>query len=205
MSCPKSVTTSSGTFSFSKERMTRCEAKKYCRERGQILAPITTQEDKDAVLSMFHHTCLNNYKESFYHIGLDVYPCGATQERIFTNGVKYNADIHGPLYDDLGEVADKCPQAYLASVSWNPFTISTKPNCYPQKHRALCLDQSTATASGITQNEADHYKVSTTQALVGIGGVLFVVFGSVMFSVKMYKSREKLRKENLSLRNVSKF
>ena len=205
MSCPKKVTTSSGIFSFSERQMTRCEAKKYCRKRGQILAPITTQEDKDAVLTMFKDKCFNNYSESFYHIGLDVFPCGATQERLFTNGDKYDASLHGHLYDDLGEAGDKCPQSYLASLSYNPFTIGTKRNCYPQEHRALCLDQSTATASGITQKEANLFKVSTTQALIGIGGGFMVVFGSIIFSVKMYKSKEKLRKENILLKKVPQF
>ena len=204
MSCPKSVTTSSGTFSYSERQMTRCEAKKYCRERGQILAPITTQEDKDAVLTMFNEKCFNHYTESFYHIGLDVFPCGDTQERVFTNGVKYDANIHGHLYADYGKPDHKCPQSYLESLNWNPFTIGTKPNCYPQTHRALCLDQSTATASGITQKEADHYKVSTTQAVVAIGGFFFVVVGSLFVIVKLYKSKEKFRQENELLRNSSR-
>ena len=206
MSCPKSVTTSSGTFSFSEKQMTRCEAKKYCRERGQILAPITTQEDKDAVLTMFNDKCFNHYSESFYHIGLDVFPCGDTQERVFTNGVKYDAIIHGHLYADYGKPDHKCPQSYLKSLSLirTPFIIGTKPNCFPQKHRALCLDQSTATASAVTKKKTENFEVSPTKVLVGTGGIFIVFIGSILLVVKLYKSKEKLRKENILLRNSYK-
>ena len=191
MSCLKNITTSSGTFSFSEIQMTRCEAKTYCRDRGQILAPIMTQEDKDAVLKMLDPNCLKHYSESFYHIGLDVQPCGDTQERIFTNGIAYSAEAHGHLYDDLSIATDKCPQAYLTSTDIEPLTIGIKPNCYPQKHRALCLDQSTAKASPITQKEADSFKLSSTQGLTAIGGVFCVVVGSlIIFAAKMYKSKK---------------
>ena len=57
MSCKTSITTSSGTFSFSEKVMSRCEAKKYCRDKDAILAPITTQEDKDAVKKMLDSDC----------------------------------------------------------------------------------------------------------------------------------------------------
>ena len=189
MSCIKSITTSSGTFSFSEKEMTRCEAKKYCRDKGQILAPIMTQEDKDAVLEMLDPNCVDYFSETFYHIGLDVYPCGDKQYRVFTNGVEYKKDVHGHIYDDFSNVDDKCPFAYVDSTDENPVTIGAKPNCYPQKQRALCLDQSTASASEITQNEADHYKVSSTQAVVAIGGFFFVVVGCLFVIVKLYKSK----------------
>ena len=189
MSCIKSIKTSSGTFSFSEKEMTRCEAKKYCRERGQILAPITTTEDKEAVLKMLDPDCVDYYSETFYHIGLDVYPCGDKQERVFTNGVEYNKDVHGHLYDDLSIPNEKCPQAYLDSTDHNPFTIGSKDHCYPQPRRALCLDQSTAAASSITLNEADHYKVSSTQAVVGMGAFFVIVVGSLAFAAQLYKSK----------------
>ena len=199
MSCIKSITTSSGTFSISDEKMTRCEAKKYCRDKGQILAPITTQKDKDAVVKMINPYCLSNNGEGFLHIGLDVFPCGDKQYRVFTNGIEFDPKIHGHLYADLSEVDDKCPQAYFERISTKTLKIGIKPWCYPQKHKALCLDQSTATASGITQKEADHYKVSSTQAVIVIGGFLFVLIGCLVVIVKLYKSKNKLEKKFFDL------
>ena len=55
----------------------------------------------------------------------------------------------------------------------------------------MCLDQSTA--SGITQKEDDHFKESTTQALVGLGGIFLVVVGSLAFAAQMYNSKKYLK------------
>ena len=35
--------------------------------------------------------CVDYCSETFYHIGLDVYPCGDKQECVFTNGAEYKA------------------------------------------------------------------------------------------------------------------
>ena len=185
MSCTKSITTSSGTFSYSDTTMTRCEAKKYCRDEGKILAPITTQEDKDAVMKLLDYKCS---KFHMYHIGLDVHHCGSQQERVFTNGITYDSKTHGKLYDDLGEPKDKCPETFLMYFSSNPLKISANdPNCWPSHYRALCLDQTTAVSSPISQDNSEFVKLNLTQSLAMFGGIFCAFVGVFGFAIKMYK------------------
>ena len=196
MSCITNTTTSSGTFLFSKGHMTRCEAKKFCREKGGVLAPITTQEDKDAVLEMINPECFEHYLDNMYHIGLDVYNCGDQQERVFSNGIIYDKNVHGHLYDDLGEPDDKCPETFMMYSSANPLTIGSKgSNCYPSHYRALCLIPPASDSSPINQDESAYIKLSFNQSLAVAGGMLcFVVVNSV-FAARVYKRSKEVQKK----------
>ena len=197
MACSMSTTTSSGTFTVVNKEMTRCEAKKYCREKGQILAPVTNQEDKDAILKLIGAKhCKIDRGNMFYHIGLDVTPCGETQERIFSNGVFYDRSVHGKLYDDMSPPSEICPDAYLDYEDSNPFTIGSLPRCHPQRQKFICLDQSTAAASPVTQE-----KSKSVQLAAETCAVLGMLIGVLVFSTaKFYKRTKDLEKE---LRAVS--
>ena len=75
-SCPSEVTTPTGKFTFHNEKMSMCEAKKFCAAKGEILAPITNKEDFSAVyktlLSGDHEGCwLQGFHK--FMIGLDIY------------------------------------------------------------------------------------------------------------------------------------
>ena len=205
MSCKTSITTSSGTFSFSEKVMTKCEAKKYCRDKDAILAPITTQEDKDAVMKMLESDCSvwKQYTDSMYHIGLDVYPCGNQQERVFTNGVVYNKDIHGPLYDDVSETEDKCPWSYMMYFSGSPLKISELRNCIPQPSRALCLKPPAAVSSPITQGNVDYIKLDFNQSVAVFGGMFCFTLGIVVFAAKAYKRSKYLERKLCDLENYN--
>ena len=190
MPCSFSTTTSSGTFTITNKEMTRCEAKKYCRERNQILAPITTQEDKDAILNLIDPSCQIHKGDKFYHIGLEVTPCGKTQERIFSNGIVYDKDIHGKLYDDLSKPEDKCPDAYLMYYDDNPFTIGTLPNCYQQYQRVICLDETTATASPFSQEKTSLVHNNSTQVFLTVGRMFCAIIGIIGFATaQIYKRK----------------
>ena len=55
--CKTEVTTKSGRFTFYNESVPRCQAKLKCLERGEILAPITNQEDLDAIRGIMNWEC----------------------------------------------------------------------------------------------------------------------------------------------------
>lgn len=197
MPCSNKVTTSSGTFTAYNNEMTRCEAKKFCQKKGHILAPITSQVDKDAVLKMLDQNCPQHKGNFYYHTGLDLTYCGKKQERIFTNGVKYDEGTHGTLYTGGYKHDSKCPLAYMASILDRSLLIAAKPNCYPQNLRVVCLDQSTAVASPVVQEKPGYYKVSSAQALVAVGGFC-AVFGCLVLAIGKNKQ---LKKELNELKN----
>ena len=55
--CKTEVTTNSGTFTFYSESVPRCRAEILCAEKGAILAPLTNQEDIDAVRGILDWNC----------------------------------------------------------------------------------------------------------------------------------------------------
>ena len=57
MDCKYSTTTSSGTFTVYNQLLHKCTATKFCKEKGHILAPITTLEDKEALTKLLHPYC----------------------------------------------------------------------------------------------------------------------------------------------------
>ena len=202
MPCTNTTTTASGTFTVYNKELTKCEAKRFCREKGHILAPITTQQDKDAVYKLLDPRCKEHQGFKFYHLGLDITPCGDTQDRVFTNGVKYDKDIHGSLYIDFNTPQSKCPLAYIQYNSDTPFVIGHKPGCYPQKLKFLCLDQSTAAASPITQSKVGSFTVNANQIILAAGGVL-VAFGCFAFATAKFYRENKLLKKELNSFSVS--
>ena len=84
MPCSNKVTTASGTFTAYNDLMTHCRAKKFCKEKGQILAPVTNQKDVDALKKMLDHSCPMHYGVYNYHIGLDVNQCGVDEGFYYT-------------------------------------------------------------------------------------------------------------------------
>ena len=192
MPCSKKVTTSSGTFTAYNDEMSHCRAKSYCEKKGQILAPVTNQKDADALVEMLDHSCPQHGGTKEYHIGLDINNCGTTEKRVFTNGVKYDKAVHEPLYFDYSKSDVDCPLAYLDCISPFPLIIGNVPECYPQKMRVICLDQSTATPSPIVQDNSDSFAV--TQSLSVIGSICVAV-GSIAFAAMMYKSKKDLEKK----------
>ena len=196
MTCGYSTTTPSGTFTVYNQLLDKCSATKFCKKKGHILAPILTNEDKAAVRKLIDPLCDIHQGVRHYHLGLDITPCGNAQDRVFSNGVKYNKDVHGHLYIDYNTPATKCPLAYI-SYLYGPIrlVIGTKNNCEQEPMKFICLDQSTATASGITKNEDDYYKVSSKKALVAVGGA-FIAFGCLaMVTLRFYRQNNLLKKE----------
>ena len=197
MSCKYSTTTSSGTFTVYNQFLDKCAAKKFCQKKGHILAPIVNDEDKAAITKLLDPYCAIHRGVRYYHIGLDITPCGNTQDRVFTNGVIYDKSVHGHLYiDEYITPKTKCPLAYMHYI-WgdNRLVLGTKNNCGPEPMKILCLDQSTATASAIKHNETENFIVSPVQALIAFGGVFIVVGCLALATLKFYRQSKMLKKE----------
>ena len=197
MSCSYSIKTSSGTFTAYNQLLDRCSATKFCKNKGHILAPIVNDEDKAAITKLLNPDCEIHQGSRFWHLGLDITPCGDTQDRVFTNGQKYDKSVHGHLYVDYNTPETKCPLAYMHYLYYtNRLYIGTKAACKQQKMKFLCLDQSTATAQPIVQND-DYLKLSLNQTLVGVGG-FFIVFGCMALAVTKYYIQTKVLKKELN-------
>ena len=197
MDCGYSVKTSSGTFTVYNQLLDKCAATKFCKKKGHILAPIVNDEDKTAIIKLIDPNCDIHKGVRHYHIGLDITPCGGGQDRVFSNGVIYDKNVHGHLYDDTFITAqEKCPLAYMHYLfTTNYLLIGYKNNCEPEPMKVICLDQSTATASGISQKKTENFEVSPTQALVGMGGI-FIAFGCLAIAtLKFYKQSKMLKTE----------
>ena len=204
MRCSLKTTTSSGTFTIVNTRLSRCEAKKYCKERNQILAPITNDVDKTAILDLIDPRCAIHRGDKHYHIGLEVTACGDTQERTFSNGVAYDKAVHGHLYDDLDllERYKKCPMAYMWYYTPKKLIIGREEGCGIAKYRFICLDQSTATSSPISQEKSDLFQFSSSQALVAVGVVFAVVGCFAVTTTKMYRRNKFLEEKVEALEDL---
>ena len=202
MDCGFSTTTSSGTFTAYNKKLTKCEAKKFCRDKGHILAPITTQEDKTAVLKLLDTRCDEHKGGEFYLVGLDITPCGESQDRTFSNGLNYVESVHGKLYEDYNTPDTKCPTAVANSIV-KTLEIGMEPHCISQRMRFLCLDQSTAVASPIAKEDGQYIKLSITQATIAAGGIFVAFMCLSVATAKFYRQKTKLEKE--ALKNESSY
>ena len=145
--CATEVTTPSGKFTFHKEMVSICEAKKFCAEKGEILAPVTNKADFDALLRVmqtgnnpscpFHHGDIIQYAT-----GLDVTPCGkGKQDRVFTNGVAWSNVFHGKWYSDLQDSwHSSCVFATVCNWDNRP-AVNVFDGCYQVDYRFICLKE----------------------------------------------------------------
>ena len=101
MACRMQTTTKSGTFTVHDQWVKKCRAKKICESKGEILAPIETKEDLHAIHELLMQDCGVFPPLPLFFTGLDVNVCGKKEERIFTDGVKFNETLHGSLYEEI--------------------------------------------------------------------------------------------------------
>ena len=145
--CAAEVFTPTGRFTFYKERMSVCEAKKFCAEKGEILAPVTNEADYEALLTAAHEgnhpSCPIHYGDLLlYSLGLDITPCGeGKQERIFTNGVVWNDAVHGKLYHDYAGKTSNCAFAQLDTMNDRPGVYDYYDHCHQTTQRYICLKE----------------------------------------------------------------
>ena len=185
MSTPKCTTvvnTASGEFTFHSEVMSRCEAKKFCKKEGGILAPVTNREDLNALKEAAYNKnkdCPFHYGVHQYNVGLDITPCGyKKQDRWFTNGVKWDKKVHGPLYEETDtSLVYPCTYAGFFPYTGNngDMIIALRgDNCDEVPFRFICLkpaakDQKLSYPQKLIMGDNP-----TATAVNCVAGVLFV-------------------------------
>ena len=146
MVCNNSVTTPRGKFTLYTEEVTRCEAKRKCKQRGKILAPITTQHDFDKIRALqenneVSYECAYGFGHFYeYHIGLDVKNVGGKLIKEFEDGTKWDDCEMNGLYKQHG--TPKCPIARYITLRNYPLSINSElmgGGCGEVLHRYICL------------------------------------------------------------------
>ena len=203
--CSTEVITPTGKFTFHKNyNMSICEAKKFCAKKGEILAPITNEEDALAIYETMHagaHAgCWFHYGDFDYFIGLDVTPCGkGKQDRVFTNGEVWNETVHGKLYiDNIDSWNKPCVFASMTSDFKRPF-MGYWGDCYQSTDfRLICLKPAIPTknisSDSCSPSSSESLKVAkTTDSLFTMGFIGFLALAAVFFAFVATKYFKKYR------------
>ena len=213
-SCFTEVVTSTGKFTFHKETMSICEAKKFCAKKGEILAPITNKEDALAIYRTIqagdHESCKFHYGYSEYSIGLDVTPCGkGKQDRVFTNGEVWNETVHGKLYIDNVDSWNKpCVMAEMISGTNRPL-MGFWGDCYQcYDQRLICLKPAVPTKTISTDSCSSSYseplKVTNTShsffAMGFIGCLALAAVFSTFVAAKYYRKYRVVEEKHAELK-----
>ena len=79
---------------------------------GGILAPITDKTDSDAIVKAIK-SCKYQASKRYLtkYVGLSI--SKDNSHRIFSNGVHFNKDLHGDLYEENNIRPGNCPGAFL--------------------------------------------------------------------------------------------
>ena len=107
----------------------KCAAEEKCYEMGAILAPFTEKSEFDAVmqalLSCEYQQPLGGFP---MYIGLNI--AKDNSSRIFSNGVPFDYDVHGHLYEeDYVNMPKDCPYATLFPLRKEKLHILPNFNC----------------------------------------------------------------------------
>ena len=160
MPCLKEITTPTGTFIAYNNAVGREEARKICNDNNSILAPIMTQQDKDAVLKLTSRVgCPQNDYWPEYHVGLEVVPSCTNQKKYFSNGRAWDETLHSHLY------IDETTSDYALAVSvFTPMdgqdslkiVDCTNDNyCNPFHSRFICFREAQSCASRLVQESKE--------------------------------------------------
>ena len=206
--CTTVVNTASGEFTFHSEVMSRCEAKKFCKKEGGILAPVTNREDLNALKEAAYNKnkdCPFHYGVHQYNVGLDITPCGyKKQDRWFTNGVKWDKKIHGPLYEET-DTSLVYPCTY---AGFFPYTgdngdmiIALRgDNCDEVPFRFICLKPAPKSTEGYVDRPfsvmmnhlvGDSSTPAVNYVTVGMFATVLVLMCVALASFMRYKSASK--------------
>ena len=186
--CSNSLTTSRGTYTFHQEKMTKAKATKFCEAKGQILAPITSQEEFDTI---HNHVvkCRNLCGYIVYHIGLYVL---GKDLKIFSNHETWDSAKHEGLFDWYSREDDDYFQPYYMPFD-NRMTVETIHLCKSGEARPICFK---AADNPKSNSEAlVNSKVSNTFTSSGFltAVVVLVAMGFCAMAVALFISVRKLK------------
>ena len=118
MTCTKDklvVETEKGTYILSSEKVVgRCAAEERCLEMGSILAPLTEKSEFDAIINAMESCVYQRTEIDGKYIGLSI--SYDNTHRIFSNGVEFDKDLHGDLYEENKIRPGSCPGAFLLLI-----------------------------------------------------------------------------------------
>ena len=182
------VETKKGTYILPSDKAAgKCAAEQKCLDMGGILAPITDKTDfdaiKDAISSCEFHENGDRY------IGLSV--STDNSYRVFSNGVEFNKDLHGDLYEENYIRPGNCPVALLMMHFPEKLQIGSQFRCYKDfELRYVCFKpKKNSESQAVTSNA-----VSFNSNLLIFGGLCFVAFAClvVLLIVKIKKQASKI-------------
>ena len=172
MTCTKDklvVETEMGTYILPSERVVgRCTAEERCLEMGSILAPLTEKSEFDAIINAMN-SCV--YQEAEYDpkfIGLSI--SYDNSHRFFSNGVEFNKDLHGDLYEENNIRPGSCPGAFLLLIE-SKLQIGQIWGCskiVPRQY--ICFKPKKTAESEAVKN----YLASSNSNLFVVGGTCIV-------------------------------
>jgi len=216
--CKKSVTTSTGKFTFFDDYVTYCEAERRCKKRGEVLAPYTNKKDVRKVMKFLRSQndiegCLVcTYNPAKYWVGLDVSYTERDQSKVFSNGVQWNGKKHGKIYKDFNTEYTDCAVALFEPIDPNNlFYISREsPTCSWRKRNyyACFKPVGDASADPIVQDQ-DDFDDEIVLSSGTIGAVTILVFAigtivGVLARDRYQKRKEKRKKLEIQSGNVVK-
>ena len=158
----------------------RCAAEKKCTELGGILAPFTEKSEFDAVMDAIGSCKYQNDNWDLRFVGLKITPDNST--RVFTNGVLFDYDIHGDLYEENELwLPDNCPGAYLSLGFTEKLQITDDWKCLDNPNKYICFKPKKVTKSeGITgAGVGNNSKFLIFGGLLQIASVCLIVFLAV--------------------------
>ena len=183
MTCRRTLTTKSGTFTFFDEKVSKCLAEKKCKKRGETLAPIATSRDAKKIMNLFESNApIENctFGTDFfagYWIGLDVSYTENDQQKTFTNNVKWKERKHGRIYhdflkEDFKEYSDCAIALFEPFFTKTPYMIHQESaSCsWESKNFYVCLKPAhNAIAESVVQREDfdnETFNLPSTAAII---------------------------------------
>ena len=214
-SCNTEVTTPTGKFTFHFQKLSMCQAKKFCAEKNEILAPITNKKDFDALKKAItqgnYPGCNFNVGVQQYHLGLDVTPCGkGKQDRVFTNGEVWDETVHGKLYiDNIDSWKQPCVFATLYDEIDRP-VLAHWINCYQDYEKFICLKPATPVDAEVSSESCNSQSEGLTsssnnQSFFAFGVIACLASVAVVFAFFALKYFKKYRAVEEKQAEVEKF
>ena len=183
-SCGDSLTTSVGTYTFYESQMNKNDAAKFCKDKGQILAPITSQEEFDKV-HQFVNKCCNTV--TTYHVGLFVF---GQDVKMFTNCEEWDSAKHDSLFRWFMQDGP-CYESHYFPMDGKMF-IGHDPRCGTTVRRPICLetsDNQNKNSQALVKTESSNAfaSVSTLSVMMAVAALVVSLAVALFIAVRKLK------------------
>ena len=187
--CSNSLTTSRGTYTFHQEQMNKSQATKFCKDKGQILAPITSQEEFDTIHNHMIK-CRNLCGPRTYHIGLYVMH---KDLKFFSNCEEWVPEKHEKLYYYDESLDDSnCYQAYYSPFN-DRMSVFVDPRCGKVEFQPICFKaagKNNKNSEALVNSESSN-TFTSPRFLIAV--LVLVATGFCVMAVALFVSVRKLK------------